>query len=125
MARGRHAKRSSLLSRLLPGRAARRRADADRQRELLRSLHYEVHRLQGLLTEQAATAARADVRARRAEEHVTVVVEESKALRTEVARLREELLWAWAEGRLPAAPIAPPAEAEGGRVIDLREVAGR
>ena len=122
MARGRHAKRSSLLSRLFPGRAARRRAEAERERALLRSLHYEVHRLQGLLPEQASTAARADIRARRAEEHVQAAVAETTALRTEVARLREELLWAWAEGRLPAAPIAAPVE---GKVIDLREAAGR
>ena len=122
MARGRHAKRSSLLSRLFPGRAARRRAEAERQRDLLRSLQYEVHRLQGLLTSTAGAAARADVRAQRAEEHVQAAVAEATALRTEVARLREELLWAWAEGRLPAAPIAPPAA---GKVIDLREASSR
>lgn len=106
----------------MPGRAARRRAEAERQRDLLRSLQYEVHRLQGLLTSAAGAAAGADARARRAEEHVQAAVAEATALRTEVGRLREELLWAWAEGRLPAAPIAPPADAT---VIDLREASSR
>jgi hypothetical protein len=123
MSRGRHAKPSGLLSRLFPGRAARRRAEAERERALLRELHYEVHRLRGLLAENASTAAMAAVRAKRAEEQVRAVLAESVALRTEVSRLREELLWAWAEGRLPAAPLAP-SSSDQGRVIDLRQAAG-
>jgi hypothetical protein len=114
-------KRSGLLSRLIPGRAARLRArvEQDRARDLLRQLRYEVERVRSLAATHARDAAAASARARRAEEQVL-------ALGVEVARLREELLWAWAEGRLPAAPIAPPAaEVRAGlaRVIDLRDAA--
>lgn len=120
MARGRHARPSGLLARLFPGRAARRRAETARERALLRELHYEVVRLRRLGAEQAGEAARAGVRARRAEEQAQAAHEAAQLLRTEVARMREELLWAWAEGRLPAAPIAPSA-----KVIDLREASAR
>jgi chromosome segregation ATPase len=128
MARGRHAKPSGLLSRLFPGRAARRRAAAEQERALLRELRYEVDRLRSVGTVLAADAATAAARARRAEEQALAaraevhdLRAETDSLRGEVARLREEVLWAWAEGRLTAAPAE---QAEPARVIDLREATG-
>lgn len=111
MARGRHARRTGLLARLLPGREARRRAAAQ-QRVLLRQVADELRHLRATADAHAAAAAAAQERALAAESATA-------QLRAEVARLREELLWAWAEGRLPAAaltdgPADPP------KVIDLR-----
>jgi cell division protein FtsB len=131
MARGRHAKPSGLLSRLFPGRTARRRAAAERERARVRALHDEVLRLRAVGTALAAEAATAAARARRAEEsaaaaraEIADLRAESGALRDELARLREEMLWAWADGRLPAVPAVPAAAPEPARVIDLREAAG-
>lgn len=128
MARGRHAKPSGLLSRLFPGRAARRRTALEAERRLLGELRFEVDRLSRIGIGLAAQAAEAAARAQRAEEQALAAraeVEDLRAetgsLRTEVARLREEMLWAWAEGRLPV--VAAPAEREG-KVIDLREATG-
>lgn len=104
MSRGRHAKPSGLLSRLFPGRAARRRAAAEAERALLRELRHEVDR-----AEEQARAARAEVHDLRVE---------TDSLRSEVARLREEVLWAWADERMPAQPAAQEPVAQ---VIDLRE----
>lgn len=125
MSRGRHSRRSGLLVRVLPGRAAaaarhRAEAEASRDRELLWDLRGEVARLRLLAAQTAGRASDADGRARRAEEHALAAYRESTALRDEVSRLREELLWAWAEGRLPEAPLAPLA-----RVVDLRDSAVR
>jgi chromosome segregation ATPase len=110
----RHARRSGLLSRLLPGRTRRREAEA-RQRALLRSVADELRHgraaADAALAAQAAATEAALARARAAE---TALAE----LRTEVARLREELLWAWAEGRLPSASLVDDLPAA--RVIDLR-----
>ena len=80
----------------------------------LRALDAELSRLRVLGIAHAAAAASADVRARRAEEQLG-------AVRQELAALREELVWAFAEGRLPvAAPAPAPA-----RVLDLRDGAAR
>lgn len=131
MARGRHAKPSGLLSRIVPGWTSRRRATAERERMLLRELRYEVERVRSLGALFAADAAAAAARAQQAEEQALAARAEAQALRTEVgalradvARMREELVWAWAEGRLPATPVAPSVERTPARVIDLREAAG-
>ncbi|HVM26601.1 MAG TPA: hypothetical protein VM433_02900 [Mycobacteriales bacterium] len=122
MARPRHAKRSGLLARLFPGRTARREA-ADRQAALLRLVAAELRHLRELADAHAESAARAEARALAAEEQAAQAAQVTATLRTEVARLREELLWAWAEGRLPAAAgishglVDAPADA---KVIDLR-----
>ena len=137
MSRGRHAKRSGLLAGLLSYRlwpvrpvalrpAALRPARHRRGAPLrsaapdagllgqLRALDGELSRLRVLGIAHAAAAASADVRARRAEEQLG-------AVRLELAALREELVWAFAEGRLPvAAPVPAPA-----RVLDLRDGAAR
>lgn len=128
MARGRHAKPSGLLSRLFPGRAARRRAVAERERALVRAHFEEVHRLRSVGTALAAQAATASARAKRAEEaalaaraELADLRAETGALRDELTRLREEVLWAWAAGRLPGAAVPDRMPA---RVIDLREATG-
>ena len=134
MSRGRHAKRSGLLARLWPSRLrpvalrpvalrpSRHRRGAPLRSAApdagllsqLRALDGELSRLRVLGIAHAAAAASADVRARRAEEQLG-------ALRLELAALREELVWAFAEGRLPvAAPVPAPA-----RVLDLRDGAAR
>lgn len=114
MARGRHRRRSGLLSRLLPRRRAR-----------LDALAAETARLRRLTEVGAATAtaaliravsaqdaaAAAQLRAERAEASLAAVLAQATALRAELAALREELVWAFAERR---AEVAPP-------VIDLRE----
>lgn len=128
MSRGRHSRRSGLLTRLLPGReraATRRRVEAEesRDRQLLWDLRGEVARLRLLGAQTAGGASDAGGRARRAEEYAIEARREVSALRDEVARLREELLWAWAEGRLPTAPLAPAAPVA--PVVDLRDVAVR
>jgi hypothetical protein len=123
MARGRHARPSGLLSRLFPGRAARREA-ARLQRVLLRQVADELHHLRTLADAHATAAAQAEERARQAEERAAAAASATEALRVEVARLREELLWAWAESRLPATSPSDGLAEPAARVIDLREVAG-
>jgi hypothetical protein len=118
MARGRHAKRSGLLSRLFPGRTARRLAE-ERQRVLLRQVAAELRHLSELADVQAAAAERAERRALAAEERARAAEQSAAQLRLELARLEEELLWAWAEGRLPAASLVDDLE-PWGTVIDLR-----
>ena len=139
MSRGRHAKRSGLLARLWLFRvrpaALRRvtlrpvalRPSSHRRGAPLRSaapdagllsqlraLDGELSRLRVLGIAHAAAAASADMRSRRAEEQLG-------AVRLELAALREELVWAFAEGRLPAAaPVPAPAS-----VLDLRDGAAR
>ena len=139
MSRGRHAKPSGLLARLWPSRLrtfglqpvrlrplgrqpSRHRRGAPLRSAVpdaglpsqLRALDGELSRLRVLGIAHAAAAASADVRARRAEEHLG-------AVRLELAALREELVWAFAEGRLPAAaPVPAPA-----RMVDLRDGAAR
>ena len=134
MSRGRHAKRSGLLARLWPvglrtvrlwsvGRQPSRHRRGAPLRSAapdagllgqLRAFDGELSRLRVLGIAHAAAAASADVRARRAEEQLG-------AVRLELAALREELVWAFAEGRLPvAAPVPAPT-----RVLDLRESAAR
>ncbi len=139
MARARHAKPSGLLSRLLPGRTARREA-ARRQAVLLRQLADELQHLRAVADAQALLAQQAQEQARLAEERAALARAEGAALRAELTRLREELLWAWAEGRLPLASLTDglagslvegpgggstevPVDGPAGRgtVIDLRE----
>ena len=129
MSRGRHAKPSGLLARLWPVglrtvglRPSRHRRGAPLRSAApdagllsqLRAFDGELSRLRVLGIAHAAAAASADVRARRAEEQLG-------AVRLELAALREELVWAFAEGRLPvAAPVPVPA-----RMVDLRDGAAR
>ena len=129
MSRGRHAKPSGLLARLWPFglrtvglRPSRHRRGAPLRSAApdagllsqLRAFGGELSRLRVLGIAHAAAAASADVRARRAEEQLG-------AVRLELAALREELVWAFAEGRLPvAAPVPVPA-----RMVDLRDGAAR
>jgi hypothetical protein len=121
MARARHAKPSGLLSRLFPGRYARRE-QARRAQVLLRQMAAELRHLREHADAQALAAALADERARAAEQRAAAAQAATVALQAEVARLREELLWAWAEGRLPTASATSPAgEAPAATVIDLRE----
>ena len=129
MSRGRHAKPSGLLAGLWPFglrtvglRPSRHRRGAPLRSAApdagllsqLRAFDGELSRLRVLGIAHAAAAASADVRARRAEEQLG-------AVRLELAALREELVWAFAEGRLPvAAPVPVPA-----RMVDLRDGAAR
>jgi len=113
MARGRHTKPTGLWPRLSPGRVARLRAALERERVVRRELRDHVHRLLVLGAEHAAEAARVAVQSAQAQATANAALAQVSALRQEVARLREELLWAWAEGRLPAAPMAPPVAGTG------------
>lgn len=83
---------------------------------MLLALQSEVARLRVLGIAHAAAAASADVRARRAEEHVEALREQVSQTRAQLVAVREELLWAFAEGRLPVADSA---------VIDLRAKGSR
>lgn len=109
MARGRHVQRSGLLARLWP---RRRRVPAHAGVDRFAALEAEVARLRVLGAATAATAAAAEVRARRAEDQLGAARAELVGLRTDLAALREELVWAFAERRLPVdAPVT---------VVDLR-----
>jgi hypothetical protein len=130
MFRGRHAKRSGLLARLFPRRAAKLEAERT-QRALLRQVAEELRALRQQADEQAAAAVAAEHRARAAEVRAAAAEERAEAagvalltLRSEVARLREEMLWAWAEGRLPAASLTDGLVPRPATVVDLREAAG-
>ena len=125
-------KRSGLLSRLWPAR--RRRPVRARTSPTpvstlddtaavdavlagrLHGLEGELSRLRVLGIAHAAAAASADVRARRAEEQLG-------AVRAELAALREELVWAFAESRLPVAASTPGSAS--GILVDLRDGAAR
>ncbi|TAL23727.1 MAG: hypothetical protein EPN99_03875 [Frankiales bacterium] len=120
MARGRHRRRSGLLSRLLPRR---------RRLSRLEALRAETARLRGLADAAAATASAALVRAAAADDRARAADlrafaaqaalgsahDEILGLRADLAALREELVWAFAAGRAEARAAEPPA------VIDLRE----
>lgn len=120
MARARHAKPSGLLARLFPGRTARREAER-RQRILLRQLADELQHLRLVADLHAEAALQAEERARQAEERAAAAQATTDALRVEVSRMREELLWAWAEGRLPAASPPKGLVEPQARVVDLRD----
>jgi hypothetical protein len=104
MARGRHA-RPGLLSWLWPGRSARRRADAAAARSAAQQLQAEVERVRALSARSAGAAARAEARADRVEREAALLVAQLTELRQEVGRLREELLWSFAERRLPGPTV--------------------
>lgn len=110
MARARHARPSAWFAWLFPGRVARRRSQLLRE-SLLRQLSGELCALRELADVHAAAAAAARVRADAAEAAV-------RELRLELGRLREELLWAWADGRVPTGAVALPSPAP--TVVDLR-----
>jgi len=110
-------KRSGLLSRLWPGRSRYVRGRSVRGRDvvvsqtapgeaILLGLQSEVARLRVLGIAHAAAAASADQRARRAQEHVEALRDELGQTRAQLNAVREELLWAFAEGRLPVADSA-------------------
>jgi hypothetical protein len=133
MARGRHRRRSGLLSRRLP---RRRRVVAPQPsvRAELERLESELQRQRGLAATTAQTAAAALVRAGRAEDLAALAVSRAAAaeqelstahgelagLRADLASLREELVWAFAERRLPIEAPAPSASSAA-VVVDLRE----
>lgn len=120
MARGRHRRRSGLLSRLLPRR---------RRLSRLEALQTETARLRALADAAAATASAAlvraaaaddlaraaDLRAFAAQTALGSARDEILALRADLAALREELVWAFAAGRAEARAAEEPT------VIDLRE----
>ena len=102
----------------------------------LARLQVEVLRLRGLSATMAETAAAALVRAGRAEDlaaaaaaraaaaedrlasaldELALVRTDLKSLRTHLASTHEELVWAFAEGRLPVAPVGSVPV-----VVDLR-----
>ena len=116
MARGRHRRRSGLLSRLLPGRRRSRLALLEAQTRQLRELADTSAATAAAALVRAAAAhdvaLAAQLRAARAEAELSSARDEVVALRADLAALREELVWAFAEGRMP---VTAPA------VIDLRE----
>ena len=118
MARGRHARRTSLLSRLWPGRRNRQAEDV-RIRTELWDLQGEVSRLRMVGVQHAGLAARAEMRAHRAEGRAAALDAEIAALRADVSQLREELAFAWSAGRLEAEVIESAGLAAA--VIDLNE----
>ena len=110
-------RRSGLLSRLWPAR--RRRVEAlEREVVRLRSLVELAAEASSASLVRAAAASQAareaELRAVCAEAALRSARDEVAGLRAEVAALREELVWAFAEGRLPAA-----------EVVDLRDSAAR
>ena len=137
MARGRHRRPSPLLARLWPGRVRRvqqprtavriwdeqQRALIGLQADLFR-MDAEMARLRMLGAKHAAAAASADLRARRAEEQLGAATAELTGLRGDLAALREELVWAFAERKLDVCvpDEARPAQsgAPSAAVIDLR-----
>jgi uncharacterized protein (DUF342 family) len=121
MARGRHARRTTLLSRLWPGRGDRRRAEAQQRADELWDLSGEVSRLRTVGVQHAGLAARAEMRAHRAEGRVAQLEEQVATLRAELLQLREELAFAWSAGRIEAEAIESAGLAA--TVIDLRQAA--
>lgn len=117
MPRGRHARRTSLLSRLWPGRRGRH-AEQVRIRTEIWDLQGEVSRLRIVGVQHAGLAARAEMRAHRAEGRAAAMEAELVALRTEVAQLREEIAFAWSAGRVEAEVLESAGIAA--TVIDLR-----
>lgn len=135
MARGRHVRRSGLLAWLFPDRAQPAWRTVHAQSLVLLSadvegLQQEVEQLRAGQASTTAAAVMAELRAERLEreladaradlaavrEALAAVREDSAAVRRDSAALREDLVWAFAERRLPV--DAP-------RVVDLtRPVAG-
>jgi hypothetical protein len=114
MARGRHRRRSGLLSRLRPRRRSRLdalTAEAVRWRRLTEvgAATATAALVRAVAAQDAAAAA--ELRAVRAEAAAAALLTELSSLRGELAALREELVWAFAERRAEARP----------EVIDLRE----
>lgn len=79
------------------------------------ALEGEVSRLRVLGIAHAAAAAAADMRSRRAQEQLAASLAEVAALRCDLAALREELVWAFAERKL----VVPAP------VLDLRDGVAR
>lgn len=142
MARGRHVRRSGLLAWLFPDRAQPAWRTVHAQSLVLLSadvegLQQEVEQLRAGQASTTAAAVMAELRAERLERELAdaradlaavrealaavreasaAVREDSAAVRRDSAALREDLVWAFAERRLPV--DAP-------RVVDLtRPVAG-
>jgi len=122
MARGRHVRRSRLLAWLFPARAPQPSWRSVHAQSLLllgddlRALDAEVERLRASEERSAAAAVLAELRAERLERELAATRAELGALRADLAAVREELVWAFAERRLPV--DAP-------KVVDLtRPVAG-
>jgi hypothetical protein len=120
MARGRHRRRSGLLSRLLPqrrpSRAALLQAELSRARAVADATAATATAALVRAATAADAAAAAELRAARAETALAAARDEVAGLRADLAALREELVWAFAEGRLPV--DAP-------RVVDVSTAAAR
>jgi hypothetical protein len=132
MARGRHRRRTGFLWTVARLWRREPRLPVRSEVELLGA---EVARLRDLVELSARTTSRALVRAARAEDHavgageraaraeqrLAAVQAELAALRAGLSGVREELVWAFAEGRGPVATgsVARPAD-HGAVVVDLR-----
>ena len=118
MARGRHVRRSRLWAWLFPIRRPEPSWRSVHAQSLLllgddlRALDDEVGRLRTFEERSTAAAVAAELRAERLERELAVVRAEVAALRRDVSVVREELVWAFAERRLPV---------EGPRVVDLTQ----
>jgi hypothetical protein len=127
MARGRHARRTSLhrriwgTGRLWPSWGEQRRAEARRRASELWDLQGEVSRLRTVGVQHAGLAARAEMRAHRAEGRVALLEDQVATLRAELLQLREELAFAWSAGRIEAEVVESAGLAA--TVIDLRQAA--
>jgi hypothetical protein len=127
MARGRHRRRTGVLWTLSQLWRREPRLPVRSEVELL---HAEVLQLRGLAELSAETTSRALIRAAqaedaavgaaaraaRAEQRLATVQDELARLRSDLSGVSEDLVWAFAEGRLPVTRRP----AEGGVVIDLR-----
>ena len=108
MARGRHARRHGLLARLLPSDGpplSWRTVHAIslvRLSDDLAAVQAEVARLTAGASRSTAAEVVAELRAQRLEQELTAARAEIASLRTDLDALREELVWAFAEHRLPA-----------------------
>ena len=115
MARGRHRRRSSLLSRLRarvfgppvpPWREVHALAVVTTRHELA-ALEQEVARLRSTESLTVAAAVASELRAQRLERELAAARAELAEVRADLASLREELVWAFAERKLAVEAAAP------------------
>ena len=113
MARARHARRSRWWAWLLPDRAPAPSWRDVHAQSLVRlcddvvALQREVAALRAASQRSTAAEVVAELRAQRLEDELAAARAEAAALRRDLDALREELVWAFAEGRLPVdgAPV--------------------
>ena len=107
MARGRHARRGWLRAWLAPVEAPPPRWRAVHAQSLVRlsddltAVQAEVERLRGTTSGSTAAQVVAELRAQRLEDELATARAEIAALRRDLDALREDVLWAFAERRLP------------------------